>query len=273
MVATSKNLVKRWWAAVAFGVMVLINAAANILPINGNSSAQVSDSYPNLFAPAGYTFAIWGVIYLLLGLYSAWQLGYMRNNRSRLSQKTIDEITPLYIMSSVFNVAWIFAWHYRIIWLSLVLIIGMLICLIQINNLLYKEKFSLQERLLVKAPFSIYFGWLTVATIANVCVWLVSSGWDGFGQSDQFWMVSVLIIGAVIGIATMVRNTDCAYGAVIVWAFGGILVKHLSEKGWDGAYPLVIGALIPTVIVLVIATIIIFIRAYETQMRPLLKKQ
>ena len=73
-----ENSVHRWWAAVAFGVMVIINAAANLLPINGNTSGEVSDSYPNLFAPAGYTFVIWGVIYLLLGLYSAWQLGYWR---------------------------------------------------------------------------------------------------------------------------------------------------------------------------------------------------
>ncbi len=260
-----ENSVHRWWAAVAFGVMVIINAAANLLPINGNTSGEVSDSYPNLFAPAGYTFVIWGVIYLLLGLYSAWQLGYWREKKSKLNQKTINDITPLYILSSVLNIAWIFAWHYHVIWLSLILIIGMLVCISQIMSQLYKETVSFREWWLVRTPFSVYFGWITIATIANTTTWLVSSNWDGWGQSGEFWMVLVLMVGAAVGIVGMVRNIDFVYGTVFVWAYLGILMKHLSENGWDGAHPLVIGALVPMLVVLGLAVTMTFYRAAERQ--------
>jgi hypothetical protein len=115
--------------------------------------------------------------------------------------------------------------------------------LVRIEEILKDKDYTLAERMLVKNPFSIYFGWITVATIANICTWLMSIGFTGGGLSPVFWTGTLLIVGAFVGIAGMLRNTNCAYGAVFIWAYTGILVKHVSEQGWDAQYQVVIGVL------------------------------
>ncbi len=242
-------------AIVAFVATITVNALANILPINGQTTGQVSDAYPNLFAPAAVTFSIWSVIYLLLAAYCAYQFVGVRGKQSAVREETIARVTPWFIATSVINALWMLAWQYHVMWLSVLLMIGLLWCLIRINRELYDKSYTLKDRLLVKAPFSIYFGWITVATIANITTWLVSIGWDGLGVRPGVWMVLVLLVGAAIGIVTTVRQRDCAYGAVLVWAYTGILIKHLSDGAWNGQYPSVLAALyilLPVLIVTVL---------------------
>jgi len=250
----------RIMSVVMFIVMVVVNALANILPINGNTTAQVSNSYPNLFAPAGFTFSIWGIIYILLGVFCLYQFGIFRDKKSRLGEKTVNEIVPYFIISSVINALWIFAWQYRVIWLSVVLIVALLVCLIKINQILHAKQYNIKDFVSVKLPFSIYFGWITVATIANITTFLVSAGWNGFGLRPGIWMVFILLVGAIISIVTMVRNFDWVYGATIVWAYAGILYKHLSGTGFNGAYPSTISTLNILLAVLIVVVIYIFIK-------------
>lgn len=98
----------------------------------------------------------------------------------------------------------------------------------------------------LRVPFSVYFGWITVATIANVTTLLVGLGWNGFGLSEPAWMIIILIVGAAIAIATTLRNRDFFYGLVPVWAYLGILLKHLTI--FEGAYPAVIGVTIAAIV-------------------------
>ncbi len=242
-------------AAGSFGLMVIVNALANILPIAGVNTGAVSDSYPNLFAPSGFTFAVWGVIYTLLGIYTLYVLGVIRVKKPGLKQQTSDKVTQYFIASSLVNSVWIFVWHYRVLWLSVLLIATLLYYLIRINSLLLKDAMNAKENWLVKVPFGVYAGWITVATIANVTTWLVSIGWDGGGLSQGFWTVALLIVGAVIAIATMTRYASWAYGAVVVWAYAGILTKHLSETGWNGQWPSVLAALYIILPILIIVTL------------------
>lgn len=90
------------------------------------------------------------------------------------------------------------------------------------------------------APFSVYFGWITVAAIANITVFLVSIGWNGFGIADDVWTSSILLVGALIGILRMCKDKNIAYGMVLVWAYLEILLKHVSSAGFGGQYPSVI---------------------------------
>lgn len=209
---------------ITFLLMVATNAAANILPINGKNTGQISDSYQNLFAPAGITFAIWGVIYLLLALYTFYQIFFYKNNEK------IYKTGIIFSISSLANTAWIFAWHYEQFWITEILIVVLLVCLILINRNLKGESY------IVKIPFSVYFGWGTVATIANTTVLLVSLGWNGFGISEAVWAIIIILVGMVIGSITMAVNKDIAYGLVLLWAYSGILIKHISASGFDGAY-------------------------------------
>lgn len=241
-------------AAVTFILMVVVNALANILPINGIGTGAVSDSYPNLFAPAGITFAIWGVIYLLLAAYTVFQLGLFKKNRS-MSDALMNKVGVVFSISSIANTVWIFTWHYRIIALSMVLMIIILVCLAIIVSAIRKETLSTKEKVFVKLPFSVYFGWITVATIANLTTLLVSVGWNGFGLSQTVWAVAIIAIGAVIGIITILRNKDYAYGLVILWAYAGIVIKHVSETGFNSMYPAVMITTIAAMVLVVVAEV------------------
>jgi hypothetical protein len=226
--------------AIAYLCMVAVNTLANTIPINGKGTGQVSDSYQNLFAPAGITFAIWGVIYVLLALYVLYQFGFQRHHQKISLDLVFKTIGPAFILSSLANSAWIFAWHYDMIGLSMGLMIVILLSLITINGMLKKVELKTREKLFVKVPFSVYFGWITIATIANATTLLVSLGFDGFGIDEYFWTIFILIVGLIIGAITTYLNKDIAYGAVIIWAYIGIWIKHASVGGFDGMYPLII---------------------------------
>lgn len=265
-IRSKDSLPMRSLVGAAFIAMVVINGLANILPIAGIKTGEVSDSYPNLFAPSGFTFSIWGVIYSLLILYTIYQLGVISIKKSTLKTEKIDEINKYFLASSFLNIVWIFAWHYRQIGLSTLLIIAILYCLIRINQLANQPNLTKAEHWLIKVPFGVYFGWITVATIANITTWLVDLGWGGFGLSEGFWTVAILIIGAIITMVTMFRNSNWAYGAVVVWAYIGILAKHLSTEGWNGEWPFVLASLYITIPVLIVLTLVQVQREFRLQL-------
>lgn len=240
---------------VTFLGMVAVNALANILPLNGVNTGQVSEAYPNLFAPAALTFAIWGLIYLLLAGFTLYQLGLFQGYKYAVKTELLHMIGIIFSISSLANAAWIFAWHYNLILLSMLLMIVILVCLIAINRIINKEMLTLREKIFIRLPFSVYFGWITVAAIANATVLLVSRGWNGFGIPEAVWAITMIIVGMLIGAATMIRNRDAAYGLVLVWAYSGILIKHTSAGGFSGRYPAIIAAVVVCIILLLAAVI------------------
>lgn len=239
--------------AVTYLIMVIVNALANILPINGIDTGAISDSYPNLFAPAGLTFSIWGVIYLLLLGYTLYQFGLFQGDKSKVKTELLRKIGIVFSASSVVNATWIFSWHYRMIGLSVILMLVILLSLIYINQLILKEKLDQKEKLFIRLPFSVYFGWITVATIANITTLLVDIGWNGFGISESIWTILIIVIGLVIGAVTMIRNHDIAYGLVIIWAYAGILIKHMSQDGFAGQYTCIIMTVIACIVLMGVA--------------------
>jgi len=231
-----KNTLIKIFAGVSYIAMVVVNFLANSLPINNRSTGVISDAYPNLFAPAGLTFSIWGLIYLLLGGYVLYQF----INKYQKIEGLIKKINPLFIATSLFNILWIFAWHYDYIGISVLIMAVLLFLLIKIADIIRLEKFTKIEKLFVQIPFSIYFGWITVASIANITVFLVSIGWDGFGIAQYVWMIIVLLVGTSIGILRMRKDKNIFYGLTLIWAYSGILLKHLSADGFGGQYPNII---------------------------------
>jgi hypothetical protein len=238
-----KNILVKIIAAFAFLCMVYVNFLATSLPINNRSTGEISDAYPNLFAPAGLTFAIWGVIYLLLFGYVVYQFLPSRKNEDLLRK-----INLLFIATSLANISWIFAWHYDIIGISVAIMLALLIFLIRIADILRTQHFISMDKLLISTPFSVYFGWITVATIANITVFFVSLDWNGFGIADFVWASIIILVGAAIGIVRMHKDKSIAYGLVLVWAYLGILLKHLSESGFGGRYPVIIATVIACLI-------------------------
>jgi hypothetical protein len=244
---------------VAYLGMIGVNALANILPINNMTTGDISNKYGNLFAPAAITFSIWALIYFLLAAYVVYQFGFFQKDRGISKDKLFGDIGIYFIISSFINSLWIFSWHYNLIWLSAILISILLFCLIKIANILKKENLSIKDKFFIKTPFSIYFGWITVATIANITTFLVSINWNGFGLSNPFWTIIILIIGSIIGIIRMTKDNDLAYGLVFIWAYLGILIKHLSSIGFDGEYKNIIITVIFCMSLLLVSEIFLFI--------------
>lgn len=228
-------------AGLMFVVMLGINGiAASTTILGGMTTAEVSDNQPNLFAPAGFTFAIWSVIYLALLVFMVRVSGIWKTAPQRLGSSVMTRLLQLFTISSIINIVWIFAWQYEVFWLSVVLIVGLLVTLVKINTLLDAQKLSVSEAVAVRMPFRLYFGWITIATIANIVTWLVSMGWNGGGIEPAVWMVILLFAGAVIVSLRAARVHDVAFLAVAAWAYFGILGKHISENGFDNAYPVIV---------------------------------
>ncbi|MFO7844077.1 MAG: tryptophan-rich sensory protein, partial [Bacteroidales bacterium] len=177
----AKNGIIKIFVVLTYVGMVVVNYLANSLPINDRTTGEISNAYPNLFSPAGITFSIWGLIYLLLAGYVVYQFTKSGQNQKKLLQK----VNIYFIATSVANICWVFAWHYDFIGLSLLIMAALLFFLIRIADILRDEQLTLQDKLFVHAPFSVYFGWITVAAIANATVFLVSIGWNGFGMADH----------------------------------------------------------------------------------------
>jgi len=231
------------FAAITYVVMVVVNFLANGLPINNRSTGAISNAYPNLFAPAGLTFSIWGLIYLLLAGYVLYQFISFGEKRSQKKEVLLKKINILFIATSIANISWIFSWHYDFIALSVLIMAVLLILLIKIADILRVEKMKLVEKIFIFTPFSVYFGWITVAAIANITVFLVSINWNGFGIADFIWTSIILLVGSLIGILRMHKDKNIVYGLVLIWAYLGILLKHLSADGFGGKYPSIIATI------------------------------
>ncbi len=213
---------------VGFVAVVVVNILANALPINGKTTAELSDSYPNLFVPAGYVFAIWGVIYLLLLAFTVYQ-----TSSKRKGAQFLGKIGYLFGISCASNVIWIFLWHYELLFLSLIAMFVLLGSLIMIYLRLDIGRGNppREERLYVHLPFSVYLGWITVAPIANVVATLVSINWDGFGLGEVTWTMALIAVAVILTLLNIQTRGDIGYTLVIVWALGGIIVKQMAIQG------------------------------------------
>ncbi len=221
----------------ALAAMIIINGLANSLPLNNLTTGEISDRFEVYFVPAGYVFSIWGVIYIGLALFVIYQaLPAQREDQH------ISRIGLLFIISSIANIAWLFLWHYERFSWTLLLMLSLLASLIAIYLRLDigRATVSRLERWFVDIPFSIYLGWITVATVANATSLLDYLRWGGWGISDQAWAAIMLIIGAGLATAMIYTRNDIAYALVIIWAFVGIALKHsatasVSNTAWIAA--------------------------------------
>lgn len=210
---------------ILFVLTLIINTLANALPINGLKTGEISDRYPNLFVPAGFTFSIWGVIYLLL-LASVIQQSICTFNTKK-SKNLSSSFQLLFGASLVLNMAWILAWHYLYIALSVMVMITLLRVLISLYKRSKKvAKNSKTRYFTIQAPIELYYGWIVIATIANVTALLVETQWTGCPLSEMSWTI-IMILGALaLTITKLTINRAFVFAAVVIWALIGIIAKR-----------------------------------------------
>src|SRR3990172_8611733 len=204
---------------------ITVNALANILPFNGRTTGEISDRFPIRFVPAGYVFAIWGLIYLALLAFAIYQV-----LPAQRDTKVLDEIAPLYWLASIANAVWIVLWHYEFFTLTIIVMAILLLSLI----LIYRRVQAARQpgagfHWCVQIPFSLYLRWISVATIANAAQVLYFLNWDAFGLSGELWAVILLVVATLLGFTMLLRERDWAYALVLVWAFAGIAIAQADS--------------------------------------------
>lgn len=215
------NKIWAYGSVLALAGAITVNALANILPLNGLTTGEISDQFPVFFVPAGYVFSIWGLIYLTLICFVIYQA-----LPRQITLAALVRIRPLFVLSCLANGTWIFFWHYGLTKSSVLIMLVLLLSLTAIY-LKIKSAHDLRptQRWAIKAPFSLYLGWITVATIVNITVALYSTGWDGSGIAPEVWSVIMLCVATALTLAFVIRNRDIIYGLVVIWAFAGIAFK------------------------------------------------
>ena len=216
---------------VAYVGTIAINALANALPLAGRTTGEVSAMFPIPFTPAGWVFSIWGLIYLALGVYTVYQV--LPAQRTR---RMLDQVGWLFVASCACNVGWLVAWHTVAIPVTLPLMLALLGCLLGVYSLVRRPRGAGERagtdatgrgfRWAVRLPFSLYLGWITVATVANMSIFLYDLGWRPGSDAAELWSLALVLVAGAIGVWMLVRNRDATFAAVLVWAFVGIAAKE-----------------------------------------------
>jgi hypothetical protein len=222
-----------------------VNILASALPLNGQNTGEISDRFQVYFVPAGYVFAIWGIIYIGWIAFTIYQFRASQKESPRLRR-----LGYLFALSNIANAAWLFLWHYNQFGLSVLVMLTLLGLLIAsyLRLDVNRVPVSRAERWSVDIPFSVYLGWITVATVANVTDLLYLVEWNGFGIAPTVWAVIMIVVASIVGLLMTLTRKDAAYVFVLVWSFIGIAVKQASianvaTTAWIGAVLMLILAI------------------------------
>jgi hypothetical protein len=221
---------------VLFLGVIAVNALANILPINGYNTGQISAFYPNAFVPAGFTFSIWGLIYLLLLSYTIGFTYYsIKGQQHPKAFIFIERINTYFLLTCVFNMSWIVAWHYLQIELSVLIMLLFLITLIQLflKTITIARDLTLSQRFILQTPFIVYLGWISVATIANITALLVAYKWTALSIVPVYWSAAMILIAIILAVLMLLKFKAVPFALVVAWALWGIKASQGS------VYPLI----------------------------------
>lgn len=210
--------------------MVTLNALSIIIPLGGKTTQELSDMYANPFTPIGFTFSIWSVIYTLLLIFSVIPLINTLRGKEQKNKLVNKNIGYLYAISCLLNGFWILSWQYQYVGLSVIVMLSLLVTLIKTHIELRKNTNALtwSDRYITFPAFSIYLGWISVATIANITAWTVSIGWSGWGISMIHWTSIMVVVATLLGTTLLLKYRDIFFNLVVIWALYGIMSKRMA---------------------------------------------
>jgi hypothetical protein len=221
----SKDTLRQFTNLLSVILALTVNILASVLPLNGQNTGEISDRFQVYFVPAGYVFAIWGIVYIGWIAFTVFQFRPSQKESPRLRR-----LGTIFALSGLANAAWLFTWHYNFFGLGVLVMLSLLGLLIAsyLRLDVNRSSVSRAEWWSVDLPFSVYLGWITVATVANVTDWLYLVQWNGFGIAAPVWAVIMLAVASVLGVAMTLTRRDAGYLSVLVWAFIGIAVKQTT---------------------------------------------
>lgn len=207
-----------------FSLTVYVNYLAGSGQLNDAGTGELSDLYPVLFTPAGFTFSIWGIIYLLNTLFCGLQLFKLIKSPDTINSNHIF----IFLLVCVFNMAWLYTWHYKLLLISVIVMLLMLLTLIFGLIVSRKVRTDSAQNFFEYMNFSVYLGWISVATIANISAWLYTLE-VGSNYQLQFTILMILIATALaIWFSSKLRNY--AFAFVVFWALFGIHEARVTAQ-------------------------------------------
>lgn len=216
--------------------IILVNVAANSIPFNGSTTAVIASRLPVLIMPAGYVFALWAFIYVLLAL---WLYGFRQNNMN-VTQALQNWRAILFVVSCLLNIVWLLLWHHGFFNWTIVFMTLLLVALLALY-FTYPKK---DNQLFGRVPIAINLGWIFFATIANISYVLTLHEWAGWGLSDPLWTVIYLTFATAIALHFLYHHADIALSSVFIWVFIGIAVKNGVDELFVSAAALFLTAVI-----------------------------
>ena len=245
----SKDTTRQILNALSVAIALTVNILASALPLNGQNTGEISDRFPVYFVPAGYVFAIWSVIFIGWIAFAVYQFLPAQKESPRFRN-----LGYLFAISGLFNAAWLVCWHYNFFGLSVLVMLTLLALLIAsyLKLNVGRTPVSTAEKWSVDVPLSVYLGWISVATVANISSWLYLVNWNGFGIAPQAWAVIMIAVASLLGVLMTVTRRDSGYVFVLAWSFAGIALKQadvpsVANTAW-GATVLALGLAIYSII-------------------------
>lgn len=223
----NRDIARQATVGLSFVITLLVNWLASTGALGGLTTREIATRYPIYFLPANFTFSIWGLIYLALGAYTIYQA--LPSQRQLPRQRAIGWLVAL---TGLFNCLWLVTFQNLLFAASMLAMLALLATLLVIYTRLDigHSPASLATRVLVMLPFSLYLGWITVATIANASYVLYDAGWDGFSVSGAAWAIIMLLVAAALTLYILATRGDIVYLLVVVWAFFGIWVRQVAAS-------------------------------------------
>ncbi|OEK05721.1 hypothetical protein [Roseivirga misakiensis] len=241
----------KFWAignALVLALVIFWNYYANAQGINENSVGSLSNRYDNFFTPSSYAFSIWGLIYIALLINAVYQL---RSAFGKPDQAFITKLSPMLIIANLANAAWIWLWLTERTAESVLAMLVILIALLSASLRLQigRGRATMPEKRCVWWPTSLYAGWITVATVANISAYLAKINWQiGFGEVN--WAVTMIIVATGIYSFVLQKRRMLTFALVGAWA-----VLAISIKQW-GAEPLIQWVALTCAVVLVLQALL-----------------
>jgi hypothetical protein len=214
--------------AVSLFIHIAVSYVSQTGAIGKTTVGEMSDKYPTYFTPAGITFAIWGVIYISLTAFVIFHIYHaFKSPQDHFENKTLQKIGWNFVINNLATTLWLFAWTNDLPGIALLLIFIQLITLIIIHTrlMIHNATSPIADKAFSQFPLSIYFGWISIATIANTSIFLKSINWSGIGISEPSWAITMIAIAVMITIWVINRRKNVAFGLVVIWALYGIILK------------------------------------------------
>lgn len=225
--------IRDWGGNIAAFILVIVfNFLSNALPFNDQSQTEIAAKYPSLFTPAGFTFSIWGVIYLTLLAFVVYQALPSQRKDERLASLSVP-----FKVNCVSNALWLVAWHYDQLVLALLIMLIILATLVIMYRRLLAEasRASHLQHLVLYLPFSLYTSWISVATIANASIIQTAYGWDDAGITAVNWTLLKLAAAGAIGATVVLKTRDAVFVLVTAWGAYGIAAEQTATPAIAGA--------------------------------------